>query len=173
MVGNIINALLYQFVWFTCVLGGNHWVPAAILAILLQVWLGGTWRADLRMMGILLITGLVIDGILQVTGVLVFTEPGWPIPLWLVMVWLGLANTVNHSLAWLIHRPVMSAILGGLGGPLAYWAGTKVDAATFGYGLPVTLSLLAVVWALLFLVLSWFVRDKQPLSPLRKTQSRQ
>jgi hypothetical protein len=39
--------------------------------------------------------------------------------------------------------------LGALGGPLAYWAGVRLDAATFNWPLLPSLLLLAIVWGAL------------------------
>jgi hypothetical protein len=168
MIRNVTNALLYQLVWFCGVLGGNRFIWLAAIALLLQLWLSNKRVADVKMMGLFLVAGMTIDGLLQATGVLKFAEPGWPIPLWLVLIWLSLANTVHHSLSWLMTRPTWATIFGCIGGPLAYWAGTRLGAATFGYGPQFTIALLALIWALLFLLLSVVLLS----SATRKTSRR-
>jgi hypothetical protein len=45
---------------------------------------------------------------------------------------------------------LLSVLLGALGGPLAYWAGVRLGAATFHWPILSSLALLAVIWALLW-----------------------
>ena len=45
-------------------------------------------------------------------------------------MWMNFALTLNHAMAWLKGRPVVGLILGAIGGPLAYFAGAKLGAAS-------------------------------------------
>ena len=44
-------------------------------------------------------------------------------PFWMLALWIAFATTLNHSMRWLMHRPVVAAIGGAVFGPLAYLAG--------------------------------------------------
>lgn len=55
-----------------------------------------------------------------------------------------------HSLAWMKKQILLSTLFGALGGPLAYWAGVRLGAATFHWPLLSSLALLAVAWAFLW-----------------------
>ena len=46
-----------------------------------------------------------------------------------------------------------AALLGAIGGPLSYYAGQRMGAVAFGFGLGPTLAVLAVIWAGLFAAL--------------------
>ena len=142
-----LNVLLYQLIWFLCILGGNKGAIAALPLLLLHLALSGCRGADLKMMGLMAFLGLVVDGTLQQIGFFQFASPGFPIPLWLMVIWLGLAITPHHSLAWLKCRPVLSTVFGALGGPAAYWAGVRLGAASFDWPLLRSLALLSVIWA--------------------------
>lgn len=146
----LVNVILYQLIWFLCVLGGNTGALAALPFLLIHLALSGCRGADLKMMGLMAFLGLIIDGTLQQIGFFYFTNPGFPIPLWLMVIWLGLALTPHHSLAWLKCRPVLSAVFGALGGPAAYWAGVRLGAASFDWPLPQALAFLSVIWALVW-----------------------
>jgi hypothetical protein len=122
------------------------------------------------MMGILLVAGLVIDGGLQLSGFFRFTAAALPIPLWLVVIWLALATLPHHSLAWMKGRPLLSAALGAIGGPLAYWAGVRLDAAAFSWPLLPSLLLLAVIWAALWPAVMFFAGKLCPGSPASSDQ---
>ncbi len=146
-----INVGINQAIWFLCVLGGNAGALFALPLLVVNILLSRHRRADLQMIGVLLLLGVPIDSILQAIGFFSFSSAGFPIPLWLVVVWVALAALPNHSLAWMKNRMLLSALFGALGGPLAYWAGVRLGAATFHWPLLPSLALLAVVWALLWI----------------------
>ncbi len=146
----LINIVIYQVIWFLAVGAGN--VGALFGALLLPVHLliSGKRRLDLWMMAFMLAAGLVIDGTLHQIGFYTFTAGGFPIPFWLAVVWLGLAITPGHSLAWMRSRPLLCVVLGALGGPAAYWAGVRLGAAEFNWSLPLSLLTVALIWACLW-----------------------
>jgi hypothetical protein len=81
----------------------------------------------------------------------------WPglAPVWMVALWTSFALTLNHSLAFLQARPMLSTLLGAVGAPLAYWAaGRGWDAVQFPLGVAPMLATTAIVWALLMPLLS-------------------
>ncbi len=146
----IVNAAAYQLSWFLAVLGGNMGACFAVGLLIVHLVFSSARMADLRMMFLLLCIGLVVDGTLQQIGFISFKVTGFPIPFWLVVIWLALAITPHHCLSWLKNRTSLSAIFGALGGPIAYWAGVRLGAATFNWSLPLTIGTLAVIWAVLW-----------------------
>jgi hypothetical protein len=112
--------------------------------------------ADLKMMGLLLLVGLVVDGSLHALQFFSFRDAGRPIPGWLVLIWLALATLPHHSLAWMQGRPLLSAAFGAIGGPLAYWGGVRLGIATFHWPLPMSLLLLAMLWAIIWPAVMFF-----------------
>jgi hypothetical protein len=146
----LVNVAINQIIWFLCVLGGNGGVPFALPLLVVNVLLSRHRQADLRMMGVLLGVGVCIDGALQAAGFFSFRQGGVPIPLWLAVIWLALAALPHHSLSWMKGRPLLAALFGALGGPLAYWAGVRLGAATFHMALLPSLALLAAIWATLW-----------------------
>jgi hypothetical protein len=146
----LLNVAIYQLVWFLCVLGETRGAWLGLLLLGLHLFLSPIRRQDLKMMGILLVVGLGIDGVLHTLGFFSFNVAARPIPFWLLVIWLALAILPHHSLAWLKSRPFLSAFFGALGGPLAYWAGVRLGVAHFNWSLPSSLGTLAIVWALLW-----------------------
>ena len=69
-------------------------------------------------------------------------------PPWMIALWANFATTLNLSLAGLQSRPGLAALLGLVGGPLAYWGGASLGAMTFVAPLPALIAL-ALGWALL------------------------
>lgn len=146
----LINFLLYQLVWFLCVLWENNGALLALPVLGVHLLLSPMRRADGRMMFVLLIIGAVVDGMLHRAGFFTFNVQALPIPFWLAVIWLALATLPHHSLAWLKGRPVLSAVLAAVGGPLAYWAGVRMGVAHFNLPLAASLALLAIIWSVLW-----------------------
>lgn len=153
---NILNIFLYQLIWFSSVLGGNKGTIIALTFLFIHLVITKTRVADLKMMGFMLFLGLLVDGTLLQVGFFTFTITGFPIPLWLMVIWLGLAITPHHSLAWLKKRPLLSAVFGAIGGPVAYWAGTRMGAASFNWPLLPSLLFLAFIWAFIWTLVMYF-----------------
>jgi hypothetical protein len=78
------------------------------------------------------VLGLVLDSALVLAGRLAFAEgvlvPGLA-PYWMVTLWVLFATTFNRSLRWLRGLLPLAALLGAVGGPLAYLAGARLGAA--------------------------------------------
>jgi hypothetical protein len=146
----LVNIAINQAIWFLCVLWGNAGALFALPLLALNILLSRHRKADLQMIGLLLFGGVLIDGTLQAIGFFSFTSAGFPIPFWLAVVWAALAALPHHSLAWMKKRMLLSILFGAIGGPLAYWAGVRLGAATFHWPLPSSLILLALVWAILW-----------------------
>lgn len=153
----VANIALYQIVWFLCVLGGTSGGLMALPLVLLHLFFSKKRLADLKIMVLLLIAGMLIDGTLLATGFFSFTsDTGWPIPLWLAVIWLALATLPHHSLAWMQGRYLLCALFGGLGGPLAYWAGERLGAMQFHLPLFSSLMILAGIWMVLWPLVMYF-----------------
>lgn len=146
----VINVLIYQIVWFLCVLMGNVGAFLSLFLLALHLFRSPYLREDLKMMAVLLLIGLVVDGAIRYGGLISFTVDGFPIPLWLAVIWLALAILPHHALNWLKGRPLLSVVFAAVGGPLAYWAGVRFGSAEFNAPLLFSLALLAVVWAVLW-----------------------
>ena len=163
------NVIGYQLVWFACVAGagrGLAWLGpmAALLFAAATLLCGGKRDADLRTLFVTLPIGIALDSAFAASGWLVYAEP-WPwqgaAPAWIWALWTGFALTLNHSLAFLRDRPWLAALLGLLGGPLAYWAAAGgFDAVAFGAApMPWVMAALALAWALALPVV--FALDKR------------
>jgi hypothetical protein len=127
MPKQLINALLFQIGWFACVLGGNSfWLLIAVGVLAIHLLWISSWQAD----GLLLISvaliGTMVDSLLLNCGVFSFDADGPLIPLWLVTLWAVLATTLNHCLDWTAKPWWRASILGAIGGPMSYYAGSKM-----------------------------------------------
>ena len=159
----LVNIGLYQVGWFACVLGaatGHPWLGMGLALGLIAVHLGlsAETRRQLTLMTAAGIIGLTIDTLQLWWGVFRFpngTIVPWLAPLWVVVLWMQFATILPFSLRWLSNRYWLSAVLGFIGGPLAYYAGEAAGAVVFLaprlphfllVGLFWSLALPAVVW---------------------------
>lgn len=158
MPSKILNAVLFQLVWFACVWGGASglwWLAVASVIgfALWQVPRSSAPRTELALVGAAVATGFVVDTAYVVAGLVDYPQPGpWRgvAPIWILALWVGFALTLNHSLAWLKGRPLAAALMGGLAGPFSFWVGaTRFEAAEFVAPAPFVLMILGAAWALL------------------------
>jgi hypothetical protein len=152
----VINIVLFQAAWFTCVLGAAHhraWLG------LVAVALAATWhlvraRLPLRELALLAmagVIGMIFETLLVQSNLTRFSTGAVTPPLapwWMVAMWVLFATTLNVALRVLRTRTLLAMALGALGGPLAYYGGEQLGALQFG---PREQALLAigVGWALL------------------------
>lgn len=152
----IVNAALFQCAWFACVLGAAHGMPwAGVCAVALVVgWhLARAARPlpELALVGVALLIGAVFETLLVQSGWVRF-DTGMPsagtAPLWMVALWANFATTLNVSLRPLRGRPVLSALVGAIGAPVAYSAGDALGALEFRETGP-ALTAIAAGWLVL------------------------
>ena len=159
----VANAVLFQLAWFACVQGDDVVAMVTVAAVLAlhQHWVMRDAR-EWYLLPIAALLGLAVDTLWIRLGVLVPAAPTQWAPLWLVSLWLLLATTLLHSLHWLAPRPLLSALLGAVAGPLAYYAGTAFGAARLGGVEPVSqtlaLAILALGWGMFMPLLFWLAR---------------
>jgi hypothetical protein len=151
------NALGYQAVWVVAVAGagaGLAWPGpvAALCFAALTLAFGGQPRADLRTLALALPLGFALDSAFAASGWMTYAQPwawAWAAPLWIWALWTAFAMTLNHSLAFLRGRPAACAVLGAVGGPLAYWtAAGAFEAVDFTVPPWIVLAALSLAWGL-------------------------
>ena len=151
----IWNFIQFQLGWFALVLSaaaGRPLVGLIILAIFATMhvlWFSrhGEWLFIL-MVGV---GGWLWESIVHSLGLLNYPNHMSELlfaPVWMAGLWVNFATTIQHSLAWLKGKYLIAAMLGGIGGPLAFLAGEKLDAVAFGSPVMTTFSLI-IGWAIL------------------------
>ena len=133
--------LWMQALWFGAVIGAAQellWL-APVLLMGFAFWEFRPVRrvyGDFQLMLVAVLIGLILDTTWVKLGWLEFAA-GWALseraPLWILLLWAGLALTLNHSLAWLQSRLVLAAVLGGVSSPLSYLAAARLGAVDYCY----------------------------------------
>ena len=163
MASRLLNFALYQTGWFCCVLGAAQdrpWLGAASATALLLVHVALV-RQRGREVRLLLAAGLIggaVDSVQSCFGLLDFQGGrtiGCLAPAWITVMWMQFATLFRFGLAFLSGRYVLAAVLGGLGGPLAFWTGERLGAVEFANPAWHSLVVLAAVWAVAFPILLW------------------
>lgn len=150
----LFNFILFQAVWFLCIYGAADGlellaVIVGIVCILVNSFLIDDIKANAKLIIQGILIGIVVDTLLIHLGLMSFKTQYWTTlsPLWMWVLWAGFASTINVSLSWLKYRLKLSALMGGVFGPLSYWAGVRMGAGSFS---DTSLSLLVIgaLWAL-------------------------
>lgn len=152
----IINALLFQITWFACVIGSTHQLtwPGALACSCLFLW---QWSpknrhpSDTILIIAAIVLGLFVDSLWLQLNLFSFTYQS-PIngvaPAWIIILWIGFALTINHSLGWIKAHPLLPALVGLIGGPLSYLAGAKLGAISYQADHLLICSSLGIAWAI-------------------------
>lgn len=148
----ILNAVFFQLGWFVCVLAGSG---AAIVftttALVLHFVFAPVHKHDIVSVAVALFIGLAHDNLLGYFGIVDYTalETGGLAPLWLTCLWVLMALTLNHALRFFYQRPFLLAIMGAMGGPLAYFGGVELSSVEWGVKPLHGVAVLVVIWLFL------------------------
>jgi hypothetical protein len=149
----LVNALGFQLAWWALVASvAPGWEGSALalgaLMAAAHLRYSRQPRHEARLAALAFGVGLCVDTLLQAAHVIQFhgASLGPLSPVWLWMLWALFGLTLDASMAFLQRRHwALSAVLGGLFGPLSYYAGARMDAATLA-PTPINLAALAAAW---------------------------
>lgn len=135
----IANALLFQLGWFAAVLsaaGDLPWIGVLSAAIVAAVHLARAARPrpELALLALAVVAGAIFETLIVQAGWLRFDGgmlAAGTAPVWMVALWANFATTLNVSMRLLRSRPLVAALFGAIGAPLAYYAGGKLGAVEF------------------------------------------
>ena len=166
MIRALAGFVAFYLCWFACVGGaarGLPWLGPLVVAAYAVVYLRTIPSGVARMrhawlLGLAGVVGYAADSVLVLTGVLRFPPHavlGWPSTAWMVALWVLQAAVLGGVMAWMRDRLALAAIVGAIGGPLAYLAGERMGAAVLGPTQAVALAAIAAEWALAMPLLVW------------------
>ena len=154
-LGPIINFLLYQVAWFACVMGAAGGQPmigvaVALLVIGLHLAQNRPAATELKIIGLTGLIGGAWETLIVNQDWVRYVGGSTPdmAPAWIVALWLAFATTFNVSLHWLQGRYFLAALLGLIGGPLAWYAGLRMGALELPE-LQTALMIIGLGWATL------------------------
>ncbi|MEO7325607.1 MAG: DUF2878 domain-containing protein [Dokdonella sp.] len=169
-----INAIAFQIVWTCAVAGAAYGAPwagpiAVGLFALYQLGVSRTARNDACLIGFATVLGGICDSWLAHAQIVQYASP-WPseafAPVWIIALWVNLALTLNHSLAFLQRNLYVAAILGALSAPLSYLIAARAwHAVWLAEPMAPTLLVLAALWAIATPILAALARTLARRSP--------
>jgi len=174
----IANFVLFQVGWFACIFGGasGHVVASVLFSLALvaiSVWQTPFKKNALALFGKIGLYGLVGDTLLLQLGFLQFNSPvpfAFLSPIWMWILWILFASTLNQSMAWLLGKPLMGALLGGILGPLSYIAGVELGAASWGNKLQ-AIVLIGFIWAIGMPIFLYWAQQVPKIAPYKEKNS--
>lgn len=151
----VINFLAFQIGWFSSVVGAAQqmpWLGPAAFLVIFAVHLRQAHRPLLEVNLVIAsgIIGLIFESVLVALGWVTYPSGLFSeslAPYWIVTMWMLFATTLNVSLGWLKGRPLLAALLGLVGGPASYFAGSKLGGIQF-LDFNAAMIALAAGWAL-------------------------
>jgi Protein of unknown function (DUF2878) len=162
-----LSLIGYELVWFCAVIGAQHglaWpgVIGMLVYAACQLGLARHYKADVSLMLTAVAMGFVLDGGLIRAGLACYASP-WPsatlAPAWILAMWATFALTFTQSLAYLQTRLWLAALLGAIGGPLAYLGAARGwHVVTFADPIWHALLWLGIGWALATPALAWLAK---------------
>ena len=156
------NLAGYQLVWFGVVIfagRGQPWLSVMLAAVFaLAQWQVSRQRvSDGRLLACAVALGIALDGSLASSGLLRYASPSPALlaPAWILALWAAFAMTLNQSMLFLRGRPMVAAVFGAVGGPLAYAGAARgFDAVAFAAPAWPAMLALGLGWAIAMSVLA-------------------
>ncbi len=139
--GAFSNLAYFQAGWIACVLGasaGHAWtgISLSLLITTAHIVQAGRPSRELALAATGAALGLLANSALLASGQLAFAEDGaiaWLAPAWTIALGMLLATTLNVGLRPVRYQPWRAALLGAIGAPLAYLAGSGLGAFSLPY----------------------------------------
>lgn len=143
----IVNAVLFQCLWFAAILEGWQIALAPLAVLLAHFFFVVRNRSTYVACAVVVLFGCIADSVLADLGLYTFPEDNLlllgSIPLWLCFMWVGFAASLPLSLRWLHTSPWLLIAFFAIGGPMSYYAGHKLEALTFSVE---HLPIIAALW---------------------------
>ncbi len=153
----LVNQGLFQLCWPACVIGAAYgllWPGLVVVGALVAWQLHPAHRhpADLRLIGVAVVLGLILDGLWIRTDLMSYQLSFGDLPLapaWILLLWIAFALTINHSLALFKKRPLLLGLLVGIFSPISYYAGSRFGAVEWTAPAWQVAAATSLSWALL------------------------
>lgn len=144
----LLNVLIFNAAWFTLIFTQNDFVLLILLLFAAQFYYGVDKGTESKILITIPLIGISVDSLLMQSGVFNFSPQGELfIPLWLMVIWIGFATTVNKGFLFLANKPLLQFLIGATLPPLNYLAGESLGAVSFSYSHSITFTILSLVWA--------------------------
>ena len=147
---SIINLFIFQASWFSAALLKDSSIIIMLLLLVAHAYFSPKKQADLYTMLLVLPIGLASEVLMIATGLLSY-QSELILPIWMVLLWMHLGLSLNHSLSWLQKVPwIWQSVLAGLAGAGSYAAAANLGAINMFNPQVFSLMVIAGIWAIQF-----------------------
>ena len=183
MIRLVLNLVLFKGGWVACVMLAAQDLPllatlAVAAVVLIHLLVVPVPVKEAVFLSTAALIGLGWESLVLATGLLQYpasSQFGAWAPHWIVAMWVLFATTVNYGLSWVKRSWTLAAIMGLIGGPMAFFAGAGLGAVTFT-NTPLALALIGAGWAVLLpllVLISDTITDSEFLEPDAVSADRQ
>lgn len=154
---NLYNLISFYVIWYLCILGAAlGYIKIAVICsfalIVLHFFLTGKKKQDFLYIMIFLAIGLIVEKIFLYFSILDYPKDTliwniYGVPVWIIMLYLGFATTMNHSLTLMTHNSMLSFIFGSIGAGMCYYLASLRGIITFPYDF-YSISIIGLYWGL-------------------------
>lgn len=158
----VINAVLFQCCWFLAIFSDWYWAVIPLLLMVAHIyWVSPRKVHEIKLAVVIAFTGITIDTLFKVNGIYSFGDQllltDRSIPVWLCILWLGFAMTVNHSLNWLVRKVPWFVVGCAIAGPISYSTGRANGVIDFSNQ---SLGLICIEWIVIALITIYLASPK-------------
>jgi hypothetical protein len=167
-MNNALNLIGFYVGWFLAVYGASKdmyllgpyftliFVPLTILLTSNRIW------HEILLLIVVVLIGAGFESLLVHFGIISFLKPLQFYPLWMIGLWANFSTTLSRSLSWLgrstrkgsaVKNTLFCAILGLVGGPLAYSAAHSLGVVLFPTSSQNALVIIALEWGAMMPIL--------------------
>ncbi|MDX2132695.1 MAG: DUF2878 domain-containing protein [Planctomycetota bacterium] len=171
----VLNVVAYDALWAVAIVGATRsWWWAGPLLIVVsaagQLVLSPSPGREALVILAGSLVGVGLDYAALRMGLLSFDGGAGAFVLVFFALWVNFGTTLRPSLSWMWRRPVLAAGLGAVGGPLAYWVGSRIGAIGLGERMWMTLAWVGVQYGVVLPI--WMRLARGVLTPPGGTDRR-
>ncbi len=172
-LGLAVNIVAFQAAWLALVLSAADGrtapgLAAGVAAVLIHLVRSTHPAREAAVLLAAVLIGFAAETGLLRSGLIGYAAPqpaAGTVPVWLLMIWLVFATTLNGSMAWLGTRPLLAAVLGAIFGPLAYLAGEGLGGMEIREPRWLTLAAISAIWLVAMPILLAIARRMKGQAP--------
>lgn len=156
------NVIWFNIFWLLAVNGQSSFITALFLLLIFHFIFVSNKINELLTIFSISLFGCSIDLLLSLNNFYIFPQSE-TLPIWLILLWMAFSTTLTRCFRFLTigsaKRIFMSSIIGGFGGGFSYFSAYKLGAVEFPLPWQQSLSMLIIIWAVLFPTLI-LIKDK-------------
>ena len=151
----IINAAFFQAGWFICIICSGYCLLITVLILLVHFYKVEEKGKEILFVTCAAIIGFGMDMLAYRSGILGFSEPGFP--LFLLCIWFLFATTLGHSMKGLMTSKwaVPAAALV----PVSYLAGQSFGKIYYNMPNVINIILHCFMWAFYLLLIKLYFKS--------------